>query len=48
MNNILEIKNLKKEFEEFTAVNDISFFVEEGGFSQYLDPQDVVKQHCFG
>jgi len=43
MNHILEIKNLKKVFPEFTAVDGIDFFVEEGGFFSILGPSGCGK-----
>ena len=43
MGKILEIKNLTKKFQEFTAVKDISFFVEEGGFFSILGPSGCGK-----
>ena len=36
MNNILEIKNLSKHFDDFTAVKNVDFAVEEGGFFSIL------------
>lgn len=43
MGKILEIKNLTKEFKEFTAVKDVSFDVEEGGFFSILGPSGCGK-----
>lgn len=43
MDKILEVKNLTKEFEDFTAVKDVSFFVEEGGFFSILGPSGCGK-----
>ena len=43
MGKILEIKNLTKKFQEFTAVKDVSFFVEEGGFFSILGPSGCGK-----
>jgi len=43
MNKILEIKNLTKEFKDFTAVKDVDFFVEEGGFFSILGPSGCGK-----
>jgi spermidine/putrescine transport system ATP-binding protein len=43
MSKILEIKNLTKEFKEFTAVKDVSFDVEEGGFFSILGPSGCGK-----
>lgn len=36
MNKILEIKKLSKHFDDFTAVNNVDFSVEEGGFFSIL------------
>jgi len=36
MNNILEIKNLSKQFDDFAAVKNVDFSVEEGGFFSIL------------
>lgn len=36
MSSILEIKNLSKHFGDFTAVNNINFCVEDGGFFSIL------------
>ena len=43
MNKILEVKNLTKHFKEFTAVEDVNFFVEEGGFFSILGPSGCGK-----
>ncbi len=43
MSKILEIKNLTKEFKEFTAVKDVSFDVDEGGFFSILGPSGCGK-----
>ena len=43
MNKILEIKSLTKHFKDFTAVKDVSFFVEEGGFFSILGPSGCGK-----
>lgn len=43
MNNILEVKNLKKEFHDAVAVKNISFAVEEGGFFSILGPSGCGK-----
>ncbi len=43
MDKILEIKNLTKEFKEFTAVKDVSFDVDEGGFFSILGPSGCGK-----
>ena len=36
MNNIIEVKNLVKNYKDVHAVNDISFTVEEGSFFAFL------------
>ena len=43
MANIIEVKNLTKEFGEFTAVKDVSFSVEEGGIFAFLGPNGAGK-----
>jgi len=43
MAKILEIKNLTKEFKEFTAVKNVSFDVDEGGFFSILGPSGCGK-----
>jgi len=43
MNHILEVKALKKDFLEFTAIEKIDFFVEEGGFFSILGPSGCGK-----
>ena len=43
MNNILEVKNLKKEFHDTVAVKNINFSVEEGGFFSILGPSGCGK-----
>ena len=43
MNKILEVKNLTKRFKDFTAVEDVNFFVEEGGFFSILGPSGCGK-----
>ncbi len=43
MSKILEIKNLTKEFKGFTAVKDVSFDVDEGGFFSILGPSGCGK-----
>ncbi len=40
---ILEIKDLKKEFKDFIAVNSVTFSVEEGGFFSILGPSGCGK-----
>ncbi len=36
MSNVLEIKNVTKRFDDFTAVDSVSFDVEDGGFFSIL------------
>jgi len=43
MGNILEIKNLSKYFDDFTAVKNVSFEVEEGGFFSILGSSGCGK-----
>ncbi|NPA74181.1 MAG: ABC transporter ATP-binding protein [Epsilonproteobacteria bacterium] len=43
MDKILEVKNLSKHFDKFTAVDNIDFFVEEGGFFSILGPSGCGK-----
>jgi spermidine/putrescine transport system ATP-binding protein len=43
MNNVLEIKDLKKSFGDFKAVNGINFNVEEGKFFSILGPSGCGK-----
>jgi len=43
MSDILEIKNLSKHFDDFTAVNNVNFSVEEGGFFSILGSSGCGK-----
>ncbi len=43
MSNILEIKNLTKKFGDFTAVEDVNFTVEDGGFFSILGSSGCGK-----
>ena len=43
MNNILEIKNLSKHFDDVTAVRNVDFSVEEGGFFSILGSSGCGK-----
>ena len=43
MGNILEIKNLSKHFDDFTAVKNVDFAVEEGGFFSILGSSGCGK-----
>lgn len=42
-NNVLEVKNLTKQFDEFTAVNNISFELKEGEILGLLGPNGAGK-----
>jgi spermidine/putrescine transport system ATP-binding protein len=43
MSKILEVKNISKRFGNFTAVDSVDFFVEEGGFFSILGPSGCGK-----
>jgi ABC-2 type transport system ATP-binding protein len=43
MNSIIEVKNFTKRYGDFTAVNDISFHVEEGTVFAFLGPNGAGK-----
>lgn len=43
MSNILEIRNLTKKFGDFTAVEDVSFTVKDGGFFSILGSSGCGK-----
>ena len=43
MNKTLEVKNLSKHFGDFTAVDSVDFFVEEGEFFSILGPSGCGK-----
>ena len=43
MNPIIEVKNFTKRYGNFTAVNDISFSVEEGTIFAFLGPNGAGK-----
>lgn len=43
MNKIIEVSNLKKNYGELTAVNDISFYVEQGKLFSFLGPNGAGK-----
>ncbi len=43
MTNIIEVKNLTKEFGDFVAVNDVSFSVKEGDIFAFLGPNGAGK-----
>ncbi|HNW71418.1 MAG TPA: ATP-binding cassette domain-containing protein [Candidatus Paceibacterota bacterium] len=40
---IIEVQNLTKKFEDFTAVNNISFSIEEGEIFAFLGPNGAGK-----
>lgn len=43
MTNIIEVKNFTKKYGDFTAVDDISFEVEEGSIFAFLGPNGAGK-----
>lgn len=43
MNSIIKVKNFSKTYGDFTAVNDISFEVEEGTIFAFLGPNGAGK-----
>jgi len=43
MGNILEVKNVSKKFDDFTAVKNVDFVVEEGGFFSILGSSGCGK-----
>lgn len=43
MKNIIEVRNFIKKYDKFTAVNDISFDVEEGSVFAFLGPNGAGK-----
>lgn len=43
MNKIIEVSNLRKNYGNFTAVKDISFYVEEGKLFSFLGPNGAGK-----
>ena len=43
MNSIIQVKNFTKKYGDFTAVNDISFDVEEGTIFAFLGPNGAGK-----
>lgn len=43
MNPIIEVKNFSKKYGDFTAVNNISFSVEEGSVFAFLGPNGAGK-----
>jgi multidrug/hemolysin transport system ATP-binding protein len=43
MNKIIEVSNLRKNYGDFTAVKDISFYVEQGKLFSFLGPNGAGK-----
>jgi multidrug/hemolysin transport system ATP-binding protein len=43
MNKIIEVTNLRKDYGSFTAVNGISFYVEQGKLFSFLGPNGAGK-----
>lgn len=43
MNKIIEVKNFVKKYDKFTAVDDVSFDVEEGSIFSFLGPNGAGK-----
>ncbi len=43
MKNIIEVKNLTKKFDDFVAVDDISFSIPEGEIFAFLGPNGAGK-----
>jgi len=43
MSNIIEVKNLTKKFDDFTAVDNVSFSVAEGEIFGFLGPNGAGK-----
>lgn len=43
MNSIIKVENFTKKYGDFTAVNDISFTVEEGSIFAFLGPNGAGK-----
>jgi len=43
MENIIEVKNLSKKFDDFTAVDDIFFAVGRGEIFAFLGPHGAGK-----
>lgn len=43
MNKIIEVTNLRKNYGSFAAVNDISFYVEQGKLFSFLGPNGAGK-----
>ena len=43
MSNIIEVKNLRKQFGDFVAVDNISFEVKAGEIFAFLGPNGAGK-----
>ena len=43
MNKIIDVKNLRKSYGDIAAVNDISFYVEQGKLFSFLGPNGAGK-----
>lgn len=43
MNKIIEVANLRKNYGKINAVNDISFYVEQGKLFSFLGPNGAGK-----
>ena len=43
MDNIIEVKNLVKQYKELKAIDNLSFEVHEGEILGYLDQMEVVN-----
>ena len=43
MSNIIEVKNLKKQFGDFVAVDNISFNIKQGEIFAFLGPNGAGK-----
>lgn len=43
MNPIIQVERFSKKYGDFTAVDDISFTVDEGSIFAFLDPNGAGK-----
>ena len=43
MKNIIEVKNFVKKYDKFTAVDNVTFEVEEGSIFAFLGPNGAGK-----